>query len=291
MKKIGATKVALLTTMASLLLGGCSASSSGNPILDLLSDFMPPSPKEAALDLFDIYDADKRRRAVALIAASPFGHEEPYVRTYRVMLGRGSEGQVLPVDDDATVRATCAKALGMHGTVEDAELIAPLLKDKVSYVRWQAAQALQRIHNPIAVQPLIETLRMDEDSDVRQACAAALGQYPQPLVYDTLVGALSDPNYGVVQAAHQSLRTLTGQQFTSQGEAWIKWGSENRSTLFIDQQMYQFLPYQKPASIIDKVRFWKEREEVQPKLPIGKRPLEEEDVIAVEAMTPTDEEE
>ncbi|QQE10838.1 HEAT repeat domain-containing protein [Planctomycetota bacterium] len=271
-----------------MAMSGCGANSSGNLLADMFSGLMPPSPQEAALDLFDIYDADKRRRAVALIAASPFGHEEPYVRTYRMMLGRGSQGQALPVDGDATVRATCAKALGMHGTVDDADLIAPLLKDKVSYVRWQAAQALQRIHNPIAVEPLLDSLRDDDDSDVRQASAYALGQYPEPLVFDTLVGALADTNYGVVQASHQSLRTLTGQTFSSKGAEWMAWGEKNRSTLFVDMQTYRFLPYQKPASLMDKMTFWRDRDEVKPREPIGKTIEEEQGTGSDEAEKQAD---
>ena len=250
--------------------GGCSNAPKGNLLGDLFASFSPPSPKQAALDAFDIYDADKRRRAVALLAAAPFGGEEPYVKLYRFHLGRGSDGQKVELDRDATVRATCAKALSMHGTVEDAELIVPLLKDDVAYVRWQAAMALQRIHHSIAVQPLMDTLRNDDDSDVRMASAQALGQYPEPLVFDTLVGALSDRDFGVVRAAHHSLKTLTGQEdLSSKGSVWVEWGKQNRSDLFASQQTYTYVPYEKPKSFFDKLAFWKKDKDNEPKEPIG----------------------
>ncbi|WP_432797824.1 HEAT repeat domain-containing protein [Poriferisphaera sp. WC338] len=254
---------------AGLTLSGCSASSSGNPIVDMLSDFMPPSPREAALDLFNVYDADKRRRAVALIAASPFGGEEPYVRTYRVMLGRGSDGSILPVDNDATVRATCAKALGMHGTVDDAELIVPLLKDEVPYVRWQAAQALQRIHNPVVINDLTQAMVNDEDADVRMASARALGQYAEMPVFESLVGALSDNNFGVVNAAHWSLTTQTGEDLGTKGDAWLSWASKNRGNMFAKQKKYVYELYLKPPGLIDKMKFWKDDDKAEAKQPIG----------------------
>ena len=234
----------------------------------MFAGIMPPTPTEAARDLFNVYDADKRRRAVALIAASPFGGEEPYVKTYRIMLGRGSDGSTLPLDKDATVRATCAKALGMHGTVDDAELIAPLLKDKVAYVRWQAAQALQRIHNPVVINALIQSLN-DEDAYVRMAATRALGQYPNRVVFRALVGALGDSHFGVVDAAEWALAIQTGKDFGTDGAAWGEWADKNPAELFKNQQTYVYEPYQKPPGLLDKIQFWKDAEKVEAKQPIG----------------------
>lgn len=247
--------------VAGLLLGmvGCAAPSGENWLANALEPLMPPTPGEAARDAFNVYDADKRRRAVALISASPFGGEAPYLKTYRLLID----------DHDATVRAACAKALGMHGSVEDTTLIEPLLRDRVAFVRWEAAQALQRIHNPSVASELMQRVKDDEDADVRMAAAAALGQYPQPAVFDVLLGALVDRDFGVVAAAHQSLVTLTGKEFGYEPADWLAWANDNRDSLFAGQRRYTYMPYDQPPGILDKMQFWREREVPQPQAPTG----------------------
>src|SRR5690606_8434688 len=113
-------------------------------------------------------------------------------------------------------------------------------------VRWEAAEALKKLHNPVVVGPLIQALKSDPDADVRQTAAEALGQYPQPIVFDTLLGALTDANYGVVRAAANSLSILTGRDFGSDAAAWLAWSNEHRARLFADQLPYSSQPYQKP---------------------------------------------
>ena len=54
---------------------GCQALESGNPIGSLIKPLMPPKPREVAADLFNISDADKRRRSVALLTSASFGGE------------------------------------------------------------------------------------------------------------------------------------------------------------------------------------------------------------------------
>ena len=251
----------LLLPAAGVLLGmvGCASQSGQSWLADALEPLMPPTPSEAARDAFNVYDADKRRRAVALLSASPFGGEAPYVKTYRLLID----------DHDATVRAACAKALGMHGSVEDTALIEPLLRDRAAFVRWEAAQALQRIHDPSVANSLMQRVKDDEDADVRMAAAAALGQYPQPAVFDVLVGALVDRDFGVVSAAHQSLVTLTGRTFGYEPADWLAWANDNRGSLFAGQQQYTYMPYDQPPGLLDKMQFWREREVPQPQSPAG----------------------
>ena len=74
---------------------GCQALESGNPIGSLIEPLMPPKPREVAADLFNISDADKRRRSVALLTSESFGGEEAYVRAYRLLID----------DPDTLVRA------------------------------------------------------------------------------------------------------------------------------------------------------------------------------------------
>ncbi len=242
-----------------ILLTGCSGDS---PVSSMFKDLMPPTPKQAASDLFNPYDPDARRKALAMIQASPFGGEEVYVRTYRTLVS----------DEDSTVRAAAIRALGLHGQVKDAEVIAPKLDDKIDYVRWESARALQKIHNPVAITPLMKRMRpnVEEHADVRQACAIALGQYAEPRVFEALVGALTETDFGVISAARHSLSTLTGEDLGNDGGKWLAWSRDRQGKLFANQREYTWMPFDKPATFLENVQFWKEKKVPQPQTPIGK---------------------
>jgi len=250
-------------------LTGCAgSSSSGDVFSDLVAPFIQPTPSQVAREAFNVYDADKRRRAVALLSASSFGHEQPYVRMYRLLID----------DQDPTVRAACAHALGTHGTPEDALIFIKLLDDDTGFVRWEAAKALQKIHHQDAFRPLIKTIANDEDADVRMAAAAALGQYPTLPVYNALVGALSSHDFGVVQAAADSLALLTGEDLGTDGRAWLDFASSHvGDKLFAGQKQYTYMPYQKPPGKLQKMKFWEETQTVHPLAPVGIRPSEPND--------------
>lgn len=256
-------RFAVLAMLLPLLNLGAAGCQSGDTPQDWLANtvdsFSPPTPQEAARDAFNMYDADRRRRAIALLSAAPFGGEDAYVRTYRLLLD----------DPDATVRAACAKALGMHGSVEDVQRLTPLLQDQNALVRWESAKALQRIHDPAAIDPLIRAVQHDEDADVRMAAAKALGQYAQPRVFDVLLGTLNDHDFGVVAAAHESLVTLTGQDLGTDSRDWLAWSQDHRATLFAHQQRYTYQPYQAPPGLLQRVQFWQSRAVAETRAPVG----------------------
>ena len=245
-----------LSVVVLAVCGGCNGldGSPGNPFRTTAS-----SPGEAARQAFNTYDADARRESVNLLASASFGGEYPYVRLYRLLMD----------DPDATVRAACVQALGAHGQVEDVPLIMARLKDTAPFVRWVAATALQKIHNPVAAGPLIECLAHDDDADARTAAASSLGQYAQPRVFQALVGALDDRAYSVVLAASRSLYTLTGVDLGTDGRAWLEWSRQQGGGLFDKQRVYVWYPYDKPPTFIDKLIFWKPEEVVGPYPPRG----------------------
>jgi hypothetical protein len=250
-----AVRLALVAAACGFL--GCS--NAKRDLKQALDPLFPPTPTEAVGMSVNIYDADERRQGITLLSAAKFGGEEPYLKLYRMLVN----------DEDASVRAACVKALGEHGTVEDAKLIIPRLKDSAEFVRWEAAKALQKVHNPDAVPALIETAARDEGTDVRMAAAYALGQYPQTRVFDALVAALDDPEFGVVEAANVSLKTLTGYDFGTDGSLWLIWRDQHRQDLFAKQQEYTWQPYVQPRGFVDKAKFWQKDEKPEPQTPQG----------------------
>ena len=239
---------------------GCMGpNNNGDVFADFINSMMPPKPAQVAREAFNVYDADLRRRSVALLSSSHFGHEEPYVRLYRLLID----------DQDPTVRAACAHALGIHGTTDDATVLISLLNDDTGFVRWEAAKALQKIHHTDAIRPLMDVLADDEDADVRLAAAQALGQYPTRPVFNALVGALTDRDFGVIQSASVSLAILTGQDLGTDGGFWLDFAADHPSSLFQQQRQYTYMPYQKPPGKLDKIKFWKKNETVIPQSPVG----------------------
>ncbi|MEM9790036.1 MAG: HEAT repeat domain-containing protein [Planctomycetota bacterium] len=247
---------AALIALASV---GCRGGGSDNVFGDLLEPLIPPTPGEAARDAFNVFDADKRRRAVALINASPFGGEDPYLRMYRLLLD----------DRDATVRAAVAAALGDHGTPEDADRLIPLLRDRDGFVRWQAARALQKLHNPDAIEPLIAVVTEDDDADARAAAAYALGQFDDPDAFDALVSALLDLDFGVVTNARDALTMMTGTDAGDDPADWLAWAEGRRGELFVDRLPYGYRPYVPAPAFGSRLAFWRKPAVVELREPVG----------------------
>jgi hypothetical protein len=245
----------LLTGLS--LLGGVSACSSNKESDEgWANTLLPPSPGDVARDAFNVYDPDKRRRSINQLSNAPWGGEAPYLRTYRLLVN----------DPDPTVRAASLRAIGNHGGTEDVPAITSYLTDKTSFVRWEAAMALQRIHHASAIDPLIKTLREDDDSDVRVAVANALAQYPDSRVFQALVGALNDDDFAVQQEAHKSLSLLTAQDFGIDGAAWLAWGNGAKD-LFAQQQTYYYPQFDRPPTFLETMQFWKGRKQIIPTEP------------------------
>ena len=237
------------------MMGGCN----GGPTA-VFEKISPPTPAQEARNVFNVYDPDVRRKALNNLSASPFGGEGPYVRLYRLLID----------DPDPTVRSSAVKALGLHGEVKDVPLLTIRLSDEADMVRWEAAKSLQKIHNPAAIKPLLQTLAKDKDPDVRMACADALGQYATPEVFGSLVSALDDTRHGVVIAAKDSLNLLTGQDLGIKGSDWLNFREQTKGNLFASQQVYTWQPYTPPRGFMDKIKFWKKKQNEKPaQAPVG----------------------
>jgi hypothetical protein len=79
-------------------------------------------------------------------------------------------------DPTAIVRATAAASILSLPPEESVTHLIPLLSDKDTFVRREAAYALATTRSPAAVSALIERLLTDKKDEVRGAAAVALGQ-------------------------------------------------------------------------------------------------------------------
>lgn len=200
------------------VLPGCESMEANRGAKSLLTVFQPPKPQDAVELAIDEYDADRRYQGTAMLANAPFAGEGPYLELFRDAAR----------DEDAGVRQVGIRALGIHGEPEDVPVIIGLLEDDEWLVRMEAARALQRLHNPDAVTPLMERTKIENERQaaVRAEAVHALGQYRENRVLQVLVRALDDPSLAVNHHALESLEVLTGQNFGYEPAAWLAWFDE-----------------------------------------------------------------
>ncbi len=222
---------------------------------------MPVSPDEAARMMMDFSDPDNRRKGTVMISNSAFGGTDVYVQWYR---------DSLSTETDPLVKAASVSALGRFGVPQDAVAIALCLgEDQPSQVRWEAAKALQRLHNPAVVPILLAALRnTDEGADIRFAAAIALGQYPQDRVFQALVAALESPRLSVNEASRGSLTTLTGVDHGLDSKAWLAWYNSVPNP-FADQKEYLYPTYHREETFLEKMAFWSSKTYEKPAPPTG----------------------
>ena len=209
--------------------------------------FKTVTPADAAAWAADPYDADKRARGMNLLANAPFGGAEAYVKLYRERLK----------DDNAPVRAMACRALGLHGNAQDVPRIVPLARAEEPLVRLEAVRALQRLHNSEAVKVLIERLSQDKESEpeLRAEAASALGQYAEGNVMQSLIASLADPSLLVNKNAHDSLRTLTGNDaLPADRKPWVEWSKATEKP-FANRRAYVFPVFWREKRWLDYVPF------------------------------------
>ncbi len=281
-----AKKVGIVLVVGGVWLVGACDSSTNKRIADSDSIFGiipgPSRPIDAVRDMADPFDPGKRLRGMLLIANAPFGGEEPYVKYYLSALG-GIDGQ--PADKDPGVRAVAARAVALHGKPEHVRLILPLLDPKRDRVeRLEAARALQRLHNDIAIDPLIKATRPprvdpnlarrddnqsgEPEADIRAEACIALGQYPQNKVLQALITAVDDDQLLVNRAAQNSLKILTGEDFGDDKRKWLGW-LEGTKTPFAGQKPYFYPIFQRDKTWVEYLPFVSPPPNEIPGRPIG----------------------
>lgn len=233
---------------------GCDIPESAKGAKSILALSQPMSPEMAAQMALDPYNADDRAKGTMLLANAYFGGEDVYHRLYLERLE----------DEDPNVRAAALRGLALHGQPEDVPAIVKHLADDNARVRLEAVRALQRIHNPVAIDALIVSTKQpvpaskertgDSEPDIRAAAAIALGQYADPRVVLPLIEAMDDPYLSVNLAAQQSLHTLTGEDFGLDRNAWVRWYDKTKN-VFANRQPYVYPVFERDRKFWEYIPF------------------------------------
>ncbi|HUO09166.1 MAG TPA: HEAT repeat domain-containing protein [Phycisphaerae bacterium] len=210
--------------LATLFLPACSdAPSNAHDFNELIPRMMGAiknrTPEDAASNLFNVTNPDERRDAIAWLETKPYGHEDPYMKAYFILV----------TDPSPMVRAQAMQALGSsHQAVAVKYLVGGAdgkggLADKSVEVRRDAADGLCFTFTPEATPALANAVRSDSDDQVRIYAARALRSDPSPAAVRALIDALDDRDAGVVYYAHDSLKHSTHQDFGTDSKAWLRW--------------------------------------------------------------------
>jgi hypothetical protein len=254
---------------ACLLLAAAGCTTASDDLSDLARAFSPKSPLQAAMMAADPSDADQRRQGIVLLGNAPFGGAAPYLKLYR---------EYAASDADPLVRASALRALGRHGTPEDATILAGNLTHADPTVRAAAAAGLQRLHNPQVVPALVAVLLNEsEDPGIRAAVARGLGQYPDHRAFQALVTGVDAWELSVNLAARASLATLTGQDLGLDAAAWFDWYEQTARAgdPFAGGREYLYPTFQREPTLFERLAFWSTRTYEQPAPPAGLRPASE----------------
>lgn len=110
-------------------------------------------------------------------------------------------------NEDKLVRRKAAEALGKLGDSKAAEPLIQALKDEDWRVREKVVEALGKIKDPRAVEPLTQALK-DEKAIVRQRAASALGNTGDERALEALTQAKEDRDVNVRSAARAALKKI-----------------------------------------------------------------------------------
>jgi quinoprotein glucose dehydrogenase len=114
-------------------------------------------------------------------------------------------------DGDQEIAAQAAKVLGDAKIAEAGPLLIPMLSNVNPRVQFFAAQALGRIHDKNAIQPLIQLIKTNNDQDVyiRHAAVLALSRIGD---VDAMVALAKSPDKSLRIAAVLVLRRLSSDK-------------------------------------------------------------------------------
>jgi HEAT repeat protein len=117
-----------------------------------------------------------QRQQTRLSSTDPEDRRDALMRLAELHHSSASTVAASALDDAIpSVRVAAGNAVLWLPADESARLLIPLLKDKVEFVRQEAAYSLGKTHSRVAVAPLVEFLGFEKLSGPRGAAVVSLG--------------------------------------------------------------------------------------------------------------------
>jgi HEAT repeat protein len=126
----------------------------------------------------------------------------------------------MQVEPDPLVRQAVVRAISKFRTPISQQVLEAGLADDNSAVRIACCHALGERAEAASIKGLAAALRGDEDIDVRLAAADALGKIKSPEAMQALAVALEDRDPAMQYAGVQSLKSISGQDYGPDVQAW-----------------------------------------------------------------------
>ena len=170
------------------------------------------------LQFLGIPIADERREIVSSPATEGRGRKENMKRMKTIVALLALITFLIP--------QYSTEALGE--TKDEVERLINDLKDPSWQIRWYAASALGEMKETRAVEPLIATLKNDNNGYVRAMAAWALGQIKDRRAVEPLIAAITDESSDVRKRSPLALKQITGKDFGKDQAKWQEWWEKNK---------------------------------------------------------------
>jgi len=132
-------------------------------------------------------------------------------------------------EKDPLVRQQIVRTLAAYPTPMSAAVLQAALGDADVDVRVAACQAWGQRKGPEAVEHLTRVISSDTNIDVRLAATRALGETREPGAITPLAEALADSDPAMQHRAVESLRSLSGEDFGNDVNAWRQYAQSGHA--------------------------------------------------------------
>ncbi|MFC1855806.1 HEAT repeat domain-containing protein [Thermodesulfobacteriota bacterium] len=120
------------------------------------------------------------------------------------------------------IRENAAKALGRIGNELAIPALLSTLNDKDEKIQLSSIRALSDMKCKTCVTPLLKLMK-DKRIEIKRAAIVALGNIGDEIVVKSLIEALKDKDEIVRENAIRALNTITDENYYDDYDKWIKW--------------------------------------------------------------------